>query len=116
MKRKILILLYPFLMIILFSCRKSNSVAQSNPPGKPDSLLNWKETGIIPGIFLNDIWFISPSRGYVIGDSDIYQSVDSGLTWSIVPNSTSNTNGNILYNLFFVNAQYGFVQGSPGLL
>ena len=101
------------LLLLLSACRKSNFVPQPAPIVGTDSLLNWQDLGsVFQG--LEDIWFVSPSKGFVIG-FDIQQSTDSGHTWSPVPINYTSGNSGILYNLFFVNDQYGFAQGSTQL-
>ncbi len=97
-----------FIVLILtgLSCRKSNYVPPVYPL-PPDSLINWTVVGTIPGVYLDDIWFTSASRGFALGDK-IYQTMDGGGTWSAVPNTAAK---NAFVNLFFVNAQTGFAQG-----
>ncbi len=85
-KREILKLII-LLLLLLSACRKSNFVPQPAPIVGTDSLLNWQDLGsIFQG--LEDIWFVSPSKGFVIG-FDIQQSTDSGHTWSPVPYNIS---------------------------
>ena len=100
-----------FILIIAgFSCRKSNYTPPVIPP-IPDSLLSWSVVGTISGKFLEDIWFTSGSRGFTLGDK-IYQTMDGGTSWAEI----SNTSGiNNFFNLFFVNPQFGFAQGSSQL-
>jgi photosystem II stability/assembly factor-like uncharacterized protein len=62
----------------------------------------------------NDIWFVSPSRGFLLGaHNSIFQSQDSGKTWSEIPGTAAYLK---LYVLFFVNQQYGFAMGATDLL
>jgi photosystem II stability/assembly factor-like uncharacterized protein len=90
-----------------FSCRKSNYVAPVYP-STPDSLINWTVAGNIPGIALEDIWFTTTGRGFTLGDK-IYQTNDGGLTWATISNTSQISN---FLNLFFVNSQTGYAQGS----
>jgi photosystem II stability/assembly factor-like uncharacterized protein len=101
-----------FIILIVagFSCRKSNYVPPVYPL-PPDSLMDWTVAGNISGHFLSDIWFTSASRGFTLGDK-IYQTSDGGLTWAAIPNTSEITN---FLNLFFVNPQTGFAQGSSQL-
>jgi len=94
------------LVMVHFSCRKSNFVPPVVPV-IPDSLLNWKEIGKIPNEVLDDILFISPAKGFIVADR-IFQTTDSGKTWTAIPGTTV-TNG--FYNLFFLNSSDGFAQG-----
>ncbi len=104
--------LFVFFILIItgLSCRKSNYIPPVYPL-PPDSLMNWNVAGIISGKFLSDIWFTSTSRGFTLGDK-IYQTNDGGLTWAPIPNTSEITN---FLNLFFVNPQTGFAQGSSRL-
>ncbi len=74
-----------------------------------DSLFSWTREYKSPTPAIIDIWFVSPSKGFYIGlDGFIYQSPDSGHTWTkgSQPGVTAG------YTLFFVNSQYGFEQGN----
>ena len=103
MKTKLIV----FLVILMqMSCRKSNYT----PPVIPDSLFNWKVIGAIPNAYLDDIWFTSPSTGFTISES-IYQTHDSGKTWT----STGKSAVNSFYNLFFTDSLHGFAQGPTDL-
>jgi photosystem II stability/assembly factor-like uncharacterized protein len=96
--------------LVVFSCRKSNYTPPVTPV-LPDSLLNWNVIATLPGEGLSDIWFTSASRGFVLSDK-IYQTWDGGSSWSEIPNTSGIGN---FFNLFFVNAQIGFAQGSSQL-
>jgi photosystem II stability/assembly factor-like uncharacterized protein len=104
MKSKMFI--FFMLIIVGFSCRKSNYIPPVYPL-PPDSLMSWKVVGNISGTALEDIWFTSASRGFTLGDK-IYQTVDGGITWVAIPNTPAMNN---FINLFFVNPQFGFAQG-----
>lgn len=97
------------LILTGFSCRKSNYV----PPVYPlprDSLMGWNVISTLSGN-LSDIWFTTASKGFTLGDK-IYQTNDGGLTWAVIPNTSDISN---FLNLFFVNPQIGFAQGSSQL-
>ena len=116
--KRILIPLF-FLSLVLFSCSKSNNGSGSSnpPPNTPaDSLFSWKVMGNIQGPGgISDIWFTSPSKGFAaVTDGNLYQSLDSGKTWTKIPNTLSNNTGG-MSNLFFVGDTYGFAQGSSQL-
>ncbi|HWK04462.1 MAG TPA: YCF48-related protein [Puia sp.] len=103
--------------ILLFSCSKSNNNGSApvtpTPAPKVDSLFSWQKItteSSLQGI--NDIWFTSAAKGnYAAAGGNIYQSLDSGKSWSKNPNSSSA----IMDNLFFVDNNYGFAQGSTQL-
>jgi len=107
------------LSLILFSCSKSNNDNSITPPNNntpKDSLFAWKSVGSITSPDgISDIWFTSPSKGFAaVSDGYLYQSLDSGKTWTKIPNSFSSSTGG-MSNLFFVDATYGFAQGTSQL-
>jgi photosystem II stability/assembly factor-like uncharacterized protein len=95
------------------SCRKSNYISPVTPSLPPitDSLLSWNYISALPGKPAIDIWFTSTSRGFILGDK-IYQTADGGISWEEISNTSEIRN---FFNLFFVNPQYGFAQGSSQL-
>jgi photosystem II stability/assembly factor-like uncharacterized protein len=97
-------------LMVVFSCRKSN-YAPPVTPTIPDTLLNWNVISTLPGKALSDIWFTSSSRGFMLGDK-IYRTGDGGSSWSEIPNTSGTSH---FFNLFFVNTQFGFAQGSTEL-
>ncbi len=100
-----------FLLIVTgLSCRKSN-YAPPVTPVLPDSLMNWTVVSTQPGKFLSDIWFTSTSRGFALGDK-IYQTNDGGQSWAEIPNTPKISH---FLNLFFVNSQVGFAEGTDQL-
>lgn len=105
--------------LILFSCSKSGNGPVPVPPNDTpvDSLGNWKVVDSITspnGIY--DIWFTSPSQGFTtVSDGYLYNSQDSGKTWTKIPNNYVNPNDPTL-NLFFVGDKYGYAQGLSYLL
>jgi photosystem II stability/assembly factor-like uncharacterized protein len=104
--------MFIFFALILagFSCRKSNYIPPVYPL-PPDSLMSWNVISTLSGKDLSDIWFTTASRGFTLGDK-IYQTTNGGLTWVAIPNTSEITN---FLNLFFVNPQTGFAQGSSQL-
>lgn len=100
------------LFIIVSSCGKTahNDPSPPLPPvGSDDSLFSWSREYESPAQVIIDIWFISASKGYYIGyDGYIYQSGDSGHTWTkgLQPGPLG---GN---SFFFVDSQYGFEQSN----
>lgn len=102
--------------IVLFSCSKSgnNSPVPVGPAQAPkvDSLFSWQKIGGSGSHGIFDIWFTSLSKGnYAGSDGNIYQSLDSGKSWSKIPNSNSSP----LSSFFFVDGKYGFAQSSTQL-
>jgi len=109
------------LSVILFSCHKSNN-GPSNDPGnggsrgptgdsssRPADSFPWKVVNTNAGSAA-DIWFTSASKGFIAGENALYQSLDSGKTWSKIPNTAPGTDSS-MFNLFFVNDTYGYAQG-----
>jgi photosystem II stability/assembly factor-like uncharacterized protein len=92
------------------SCRKSNYIPPVYPL-PPDSLMSWTVVGNISGHVLSDIWFTSSSKGFALAGR-IYQTTDGGVTWAEISNASGINN---FFNLFFVNPQSGFAQGSSQL-
>jgi len=113
------ILLIPIFFV--FSCSRSNPGPTPNPTtdssgNRPaaDSLFSWKIIGHIntspKGLI--DIWFTSPSKGFVAAaDGYLYQSLDSGKTWSQIPGTLSYG----MESFFFLGNTYGFAQGAAQL-
>jgi photosystem II stability/assembly factor-like uncharacterized protein len=101
---------YWLVLVIFFTaCRKSNYIPPVIPvaPVLPDSLIQWKEMGTVPGTYTQDIWFTSPAIGFAAG-SQLFQTVDSGRTWN-AKSGTSGTPG--FLNLFFTDSKNGFAEG-----
>lgn len=112
MRSKLLALIIPILAV--FACQKSNSTNTNTntppvtvPPPKADTLLSWSVIDSMPGESILDIWFTSATHGIALGHK-IYQTNDGGMGWAEIPNTTGVID---FYNLFFVNAQFGFAQG-----
>ncbi|HEX6182238.1 MAG TPA: hypothetical protein VFZ47_13390, partial [Chitinophagaceae bacterium] len=101
------------LAIIFAGCGKDNDPVPNPPPPPPpppppaapaDTLLSWKRaTPGFPGFM--DVWFTNTQTGYLLATDGLYHTTDEGKTWA---KRVSKTN---LDNLFFLNAQYGYVQG-----
>jgi len=97
-----------FSTLFFSSCTKNPGPGTHTPPPAVDSFFSWQVMKNAGGIGIEDIWFVSPSRGfYASGDQNLYQSQDSGKTWSSIPGSGS---PDVTNELFFVDAQYGFAQ------
>ena len=59
------------------------------PPVLSDTLFQWEEMGTVPESFTGDIWFTSPAKGFAAG-AQLYQTADSGKTWTSVPGTSGN--------------------------
>jgi photosystem II stability/assembly factor-like uncharacterized protein len=93
---------------LFFSCSKNNS--SSSGPSTPtpvDTLYNWvKLTNA--GFELDDVWFTDVKTGFVAAAASLYTSVDSGNTWSLIPNTSTFQ----VFNIQFLDKLNGFVQGT----
>jgi photosystem II stability/assembly factor-like uncharacterized protein len=98
---------------ILFSCHKTADKPAPAPAATSvDTLLDWEKIDSHLNRFIEDIWFVSPSKGFFLGgDGNTYQTLDSGLTWTPVANAKMDSK----LNLFFTDPQHGFVQGMSKL-
>jgi len=114
------ILLYTLLLFCSCSKPNDNPVPPPGnpnnpaPPAAPDSLLSWKVTDSISNTQgLVDIWFNSPSKGFVAAvDGSLYRTVDSGKTWTYI----SSPRPRDLINIFFATDKIGFGQGTRDLM
>jgi photosystem II stability/assembly factor-like uncharacterized protein len=94
--------------LFLFSCSKSGGLGIQPPPQAVDSFFSWQVMTNVGSPGAEDIWFVSPSKGFYGGsDKNIHLSLDSGKTWSTIANTTA---PEFLNELFFVDVQYGFAQ------
>jgi photosystem II stability/assembly factor-like uncharacterized protein len=97
-------------------CKKGGDTPDpvNTPPA--DSLGVWQN--VIAGISpadnnLTDIWFTSPQKGFFSSSAgNLYTSQDSGKSWTLV-RKLNNNNG--LINIFFLNAQYGYIQSQDSI-
>jgi photosystem II stability/assembly factor-like uncharacterized protein len=109
---------YLLLVIILMmgACRKSNAPSDNNNNNNnnnsteviQDTLNAWVK---IPVYLTNvdDIWFTTPNKGFMINGSDIYSTSDSGKSWNYIFGTNQPINA---FNLQFVDSLNGFVQGN----
>src|SRR5450631_3124139 len=120
-----ILLLFAFAFMLCQSCSKSNKTPTPATPIKPDTpnlpvslynpkpldtLIDWVRIGRVANN-LEDIWFTSNSVGIIVTDNSLLKTVDNGITWTKIPN-TSNL---LFYNLQFIDDQNGFVQGNRAL-
>jgi photosystem II stability/assembly factor-like uncharacterized protein len=96
------------LVVTIVSCRKSNTTNPVTPA--PEALMNWTMVDSLPSQNPNDIWFTSASNGFLIG-AYLYQTTDGGLTWK-----NPGLGFGSYFNLFFTDAQHGFVETLTQLL
>ncbi len=62
---------------------------------------------------INSVFFISPSNGWMVGDSGLaFATYDGGMTWSGLESKTNNN----LYSVFFKNELTGWAAGSGGTI
>jgi photosystem II stability/assembly factor-like uncharacterized protein len=111
MKSNRIFLLSVLFVLLFFACSKHNN-GPSSPtgPSQIDSFFSWQVMDSLVPKGAEDIWFVSLSKGfYAGGDNTLYQSQDSGKTWSMVKNSTVSS---FYIGLFFVDGQYGFAHTS----
>lgn len=90
------------LLMAMASCKKD-----AGPPPEPpdeDTLMSWKRVPSSIGD-LADIWFTSKQQGFAGNDNGIFRTTDEGASWSKVASGS-------YANFFFLDAQYGFAQGS----
>jgi len=107
------------LPLVLFSCSRSNPGPSGNGSTDTTSRPNgasysWKIIGKTASSQpIIDIWFTSPSKGFAaVADGYLWQSLDSGKTWTRIPNTYASTANSLgMSNLFFANSTYGFAQG-----
>jgi photosystem II stability/assembly factor-like uncharacterized protein len=97
----------PYLFIVflfgsLVACKKNNSNPTNSLPDIPDTLLAWQKTRPSTS-FISDVWFLNPARGFFVDTTSIYNSSDSGKTWSKIPGISDNR----LINIHLLNAQRG---------
>ncbi len=110
---KTLVTTLAILAIIFAGCGKDDDPVPNPPPPPPppppptapaDTLLNWKRvTTGLQGF--KDVWFTNAQTGYLLANDGLYHTTDEGKTWNKRVSKTD------MYNLFFLNAQYGYVQG-----
>jgi len=58
---------------------------------------------------LNDVFFISPSKGWIVGGTSVLRTVDGGVTWLKVYTFSST-----VLAVYFLDANTGFVAGAFG--
>jgi len=55
------------------------------PPTAASPLTPWQPlpTDGLPGPWINDVWFATPTTVFIVADGDVYRSDDSGTTWTL---------------------------------
>ena len=103
------ILLFSFVLIIAYSCKKNNAAPNPAPNQveSPETLNSWIKVPVA-STTAEDIWFTNPSDGILTTDNNgLFSSNDGGNTWNPIPN----TSGIAAFNLQFIDSLNGFVQG-----
>lgn len=78
-----------------------------------DNGYNWTITTNVTNQILNDVVFIDPNTGYIIGNAGtLLKSTNSGLNWFT---ETSNTSNN-LNGINFINGNTGWIVGANGII
>jgi photosystem II stability/assembly factor-like uncharacterized protein len=98
-----------FALVLLFGCFTAcHKPSDATTPPAQDTLLAWQKT-TTASIGYSDIWFLSPDRGIAVGDA-LYNSSDSGKTWSKSANSPINN-----VNIQALNGQRGALLTQQGI-
>ena len=109
---------YLLLVVVLMmgACRKTNTASNNNNNNGnnnnnsnvviQDTLNSWVKIPVYPAN-VDDIWFTTPSKGFLISGS-IYSTSDSGKSWNYIYSTNQPIRG---FNLQFVDSLNGFVQG-----
>ena len=101
------ILIFSSALIVVCSCRKSNSSPAPTDPVVQDTLNSWVKSVVVDTANnLEDVWFINRNTGYTVTNFSVFQTSDGGNTWQTL----AAVNGG--YNIQFVDSLHGFVQGS----
>ena len=98
------------MMVVLTACTKDDSPGTDPPPPPPpptvqDTLLGWKYVNMGQTGF-SDVWFTSKQTGLLLTRGGIFRTTNEGVNW------TKTDDGPNYANLFFLDAQYGYAQGS----
>lgn len=103
------ILLFSFIVVIAYSCRKSNStptLGQTDPVIQ-DTLNSWVKYLVKDSLTpMEDVWFINQNKGFTISNFQLFQTADGGKTWLASPANIYNG-----INVQFLDSLHGFVQG-----
>ena len=105
------ILFFSLSISLFLSCSKNNSSSSAPPAGAVDTLNNWVKVSNA-GFELDDIWFTDIKTGFVAGSTSIYNSTDSGNSWTPIPNTGSFK----VFNIQFLDNLHGFAQGTTQLV
>ncbi len=94
---------------IFFLNKKFGAIIKSNNKIAVtlDGAKTWKETTIETDEKLGKVLFTSESKGWIIGEESIFNTVDSGKTWQTNHKFT----GGFLNSIYFINDEYGFAGG-----
>jgi len=106
MKISFTLIVFVLLIGCFTACHKPSD-STTLPPAQ-DTLLAWQKI-TTTSIGYSDIWFLSPDRGIAVGDA-LYNSSDSGKTWSKATGSPVNN-----INIQVLNAQRGALLAQQGM-
>jgi photosystem II stability/assembly factor-like uncharacterized protein len=77
-----------------------------------DGGLNWTSSNT-PTQLLYDVYFVSPSKGWAVGQNGFMAvTADSGTTWT---SQNSNANNNALFAIQFISATEGWIVGGGAI-
>jgi len=102
-------------LLIMWACQKTNTASNNNGNNNnnsnaviQDTLNSWVKIPVYLSR-VDDIWFKTPAKGFLINGSNIYSTSDSGKSWNEIFGINQFINA---FNLQFVDSLNGFVQGS----
>ena len=93
--------------VFVSACGKKDNTPTPDPVVKPDTLgVGWIKKTIAGETSLTDVFFNSPTSGYMTG-SQIYKSTDAGTTWNAISNA-------VCENIFITNDSKAFFAAQSG--
>ena len=100
-----------FALVIILGCFTAcNKSSGSTTPTAQDTLQDWQKITTAETAGFSDVWFLNPARGIAAGITAVYNSSDSGKTWSKI---TAIPEGSV--NLYLFNAQRGASLGQQAI-
>jgi photosystem II stability/assembly factor-like uncharacterized protein len=78
-----------------------------------DAGLNWSLMSIPQFPNFNDIFFVGPNTGFIVGDNGlVLRTSDGGKNWGRIETYTTKN----LYSVYFINSQLGWIVGDSGTI